>query len=72
MRQIITDLIVSIGRGNPRWGYERIQGALANVGYHISDTTVGNVLKQHGIESGLCGKRHANSQNAASCGVAAR
>ncbi len=23
---------------------------LANVGYHISDTTVGNVLKQHGIE----------------------
>ncbi|QDU92407.1 hypothetical protein [Lignipirellula cremea] len=23
---------------------------MANVGYHISDTTVGNVLKQHGIE----------------------
>jgi len=23
---------------------------LANVGYHIADTTVGNILKQHGIE----------------------
>ena len=32
------------------WGYDRIQGALANVGYHISDTTVGNILKRHGIE----------------------
>ena len=31
-------------------GYDRIQGALANVGYHIADTTVGNILKQHGIE----------------------
>jgi len=31
-------------------GYDRIQGALANVGYHISDTTVGNILKAHGIE----------------------
>ena len=35
---------------NPTWGYDRIQGALANVGYHISDTTVGNILKAHGIE----------------------
>ncbi len=35
---------------NSTWGYDRIQGALANVGYHISDQTVGNVLKRHGIE----------------------
>ena len=35
---------------NPTWGYDRIQGALANVGFHISDTTVGNILKAHGIE----------------------
>ena len=33
------------------WGKdERIQGGLANVGYRISDTTVGNVLIQHDIE----------------------
>ena len=31
-------------------GYDRIQGALANVGYHIADSTVANVLKAHGIE----------------------
>ena len=31
-------------------GYERIQGALANLGLHISDTTVGNILRNNGIE----------------------
>jgi len=30
-------------------GYDRIVGALANLGYQISDQTVGNVLKRHGI-----------------------
>ena len=35
---------------NPSWGYDRIQGALANLGFHLSDTTVGNILKAHGIE----------------------
>ncbi len=35
---------------NPSWGYDRIQGALANLGFHISDTTVGNILKAHGSE----------------------
>jgi len=49
-RQVIVDLILRFAKENPTWGYDRIQGALANVGYHISDTTVGNVLKQHGIE----------------------
>jgi len=50
IRQVIVDLILRFAKENPSWGYDRIQGALANVGYHISDTTVGNVLKQHGIE----------------------
>ena len=50
IREVIVDLIVKFAGENPTWGYDRIQGALANVGYHISDTTVGNVLKQHGIE----------------------
>ena len=35
---------------NPGWGYDRIQGALANLGHEISDQTVGNILKEHGIE----------------------
>ena len=50
IRQVIVDLILRFAKENPTWGYDRIQGALANVGYHISDTTVGNILKAHGIE----------------------
>ena len=30
-------------------GYDRIVGALANLGYNVSDQTVGNVWKRHGI-----------------------
>ena len=37
-------------RENPTWGYDRIQGALANLGHDISDTTVGNILRAHGME----------------------
>ena len=50
IRQVIVDLILRFARENTTWGYDRIQGALANVGYHISDNTVKNVLKAHGIE----------------------
>ena len=47
---MIVDLILRFAKQNPSWGYDRIQGGLANLGYHICDTTVGNVLKAHGIE----------------------
>ena len=50
LRQVIVDLILRFATENPTWGYDRIQGALANVGYHISDTTVGNILKANGLE----------------------
>jgi hypothetical protein len=50
IRQVIVDLMLRFAKENHDWGYDRIQGALANVGYHISDTTVANVLKQHGVE----------------------
>ena len=50
IRQVIVDLILRFAKENSTWGCDRIQGALANVGYHISDTTVENVLKAHGIE----------------------
>lgn len=42
-------LVVSLAQENRRWGYDRIVGALANLGYTISDQTVGNILKRHGI-----------------------
>src|SRR5690606_213352 len=50
VRQVVADLAVKFARENPSWGCDRIQGALANVGYPISDTTVENILKGHGIE----------------------
>ena len=42
-------LIVRIAQENRSWGYDRIVGALANLGLTVSDQTVGNVLKRHGI-----------------------
>jgi putative transposase len=42
-------LVVRIARENRAWGYDRIAGALAHLGYTISDQTVGNILKRHGI-----------------------
>jgi putative transposase len=32
VRQVIVDLILQFAKENPSWGYDRIQGALANVG----------------------------------------
>jgi len=40
---------VRMARENRSWGYDRIVGALANLGYTISAQTVGNILKRHGI-----------------------
>jgi hypothetical protein len=45
----IEDLVVRMARENRAWGYDRIVGALANLGYTMSDQTVGNILKRHGI-----------------------
>ncbi|MDA2927553.1 integrase core domain-containing protein [Acidobacteria bacterium AH-259-G07] len=50
VRPEIVTLTVRMAQENPSWGYDRIQGALANVGFHVSDTTVANILKAHGIE----------------------
>ena len=42
--------MVRLAQENKTWGYDRIQGALANLGHKLSDQTVGNILKKHGIE----------------------
>ena len=60
LRQVIVELILRFAKENPTWGYDRIQSALANVGYHISDTTVGNILKGYGIEPVL-DRKHMGS-----------
>jgi len=46
----VVELVLRIARESPTWGYDRIQGALANLGHRISDTTVANILRAHGIE----------------------
>ena len=45
--QEIEALVGRIARENRSWGYDRIVGALANLGYTLSDQTVGNILKRH-------------------------
>jgi putative transposase len=43
-------LIVRFARENSGWGYDRIVGALANLGHIVSDQTVGNILRRYGIQ----------------------
>jgi putative transposase len=49
MKEIQT-LVVRMATENPTWGYDRIEGALLNLGHRVSDTTIGRILKAHGIE----------------------
>ena len=55
--------MLQFARENPGWGYDRIVGALANLGHAISDQTVGNILKRHGV--GLAPERKRNTTWAA-------
>ncbi|MGB7933577.1 MAG: helix-turn-helix domain-containing protein [Gammaproteobacteria bacterium] len=45
----IEQLVVRMAKENTDWGYDRIVGAMANLGYRLSDQTVGNILQRQGI-----------------------
>ena len=45
----LEDWVVKMATENRGWGYDRIAGSLADLGYTISDQTVGNILKRRGI-----------------------
>jgi transposase InsO family protein len=45
----LEDWVVKMAKENRSWGYDRIAGALAELGYDISDQTVGNILKRRGV-----------------------
>ena len=47
--QELEDLIVQMAKENRGWGYDRLAGALAHLGYEISDQTIGNILKRRGV-----------------------
>jgi hypothetical protein len=49
IKREVEQLIIRMAGENRDWGYDRIAGALANLGYEISDQTVGNVLRRHGL-----------------------
>ena len=46
----VADLVVRMAVANPRGGYTRIRGALANLGPDIARNTVKRILHDHGIE----------------------
>ena len=47
--QEVEALILRFARENKSWGYERISGAMKNLGHRVSNTTVANVLRRHGL-----------------------
>ena len=49
IKREIEQLIVRMARENRDWGYDRIVGALANLGYKVCDQTVCNVVQRHGL-----------------------
>ena len=46
-------LVVRMAKENPTWGYDRIVGAMANLGHKLSDETVGNILRRNDIPPAL-------------------
>ena len=42
-------LVVRMAKENPSWGYDRMVGAMANLGYQLSDQTIGNILGRHDV-----------------------
>ena len=49
IKREVEQLIVRMARENRTWGYDRIVGALANLGHVVCDQTVGNILRRHGL-----------------------
>ena len=46
----IAKLVVRMAVENPRWGYTKVRGALANLGHTIARNTVKRILQDRGIE----------------------
>ena len=55
----IVELVLRMARENPTWGYDRIQGALANLGHLVSNTWIGSILKAHGVDPAPVRKRQS-------------
>jgi putative transposase len=45
----VADLVLQLAGENHTWGYDRIAGALKELGHTISDAAVGNTLKENSV-----------------------
>ena len=46
----IEALVVRMAEENRDWGYQRIEGALSNLGHDLARSTIAQILERHGIE----------------------
>lgn len=46
----VYELIIRFAKENRSWGYRRIQGAIANVGHEVSESTIARTLRANGLE----------------------
>ena len=60
IKRDVEQLIIRMASENLDWGYDRVAGASANLGYEISDQTVGNILQRHGLPPAPKRKRTTN------------
>jgi hypothetical protein len=51
--RVLKDIVVPslrLAQDNPSWGYTRIKGAPANLGYEIGFGTIASIVMEHGVE----------------------
>jgi hypothetical protein len=46
----VEQLVMHMAKGNPTWGYRRIQGAVGNLGHQIDKLTARNILQHNHME----------------------
>jgi putative transposase len=49
-RKEVEALVLRFATENPTWGYDKIQGALLNLGHDVAPNTIKAILNRHGIE----------------------
>ncbi len=49
-RAQVLELLLTLARENPTWGYTRLRGALEHLGHSLGRTTIARTLAEHGIE----------------------